>query len=116
MATKQELEAKVAELEAKLASVAEGASLTIPSRLSQEEIDAFIAKVKDEHEAQLRNVRAERDDLVSMLKEVSARGEGVVLDGVPHVIIQRERMLDLVDAWRKRFVDDDALVLVVKKA
>lgn len=43
-------------------------------------------------------------------------GDVVVLSGQRHDIVMRERVVDMVTAWRGRFVHDDDIVLLVKKA
>ena len=42
--------------------------------------------------------------------------DGVVIAGEKYDIMHKERLADLVHMWRKQFVSDDDIVLVVKKA
>lgn len=142
--TKQELEARVAELEAQLAGTGVTGVVTVPAGLSDAEVDAKIAEVKAAYETQLAGIQQAREEddaahnsslsklrkenmeLITTVDQVSAElqkkisapatGEGVVLGGVKHSILKKERMLDLVDEWRKKEIADDALVLVIQPA
>lgn len=132
--TKQELETRVAELEAQLAGItAVGTTPPISVGISSEDLDAAIASVKDEWTRKLtesEKLRAEDNlaaaGVISKMKSeleasknrpAAGKQDGVILlDGVPHRVVQRERMYDMVEAWRRRFVEDDALTLVVEKA
>lgn len=146
--TKQELEARVAELEAQITGTGVTAVVTVPAGLSDEEVDAKIALVKAEYEAKLAesadvlagrtaralSLEAERDalqlDIVALTttvdkvsgelqKKISSpalSGDSVVLGGVVQSILKKERMLDLVDEFRKKEIADDAMVLVIQPA
>lgn len=135
MATKQELEARIAELEASLAANA----TPVDQRVAELELNMAQALEREKSVAEHANslqdenegLQAENSSLENQISTLQAQlrilsdarvvpitlpTEAVVLGGVKHDIVEQGRMLDLVDQWRKRFIQDDDLVLVVKKA
>jgi len=141
MATKQELEARVVELEAKLAEVAvpeselvtqlrdELAGRTANALASAEQCDMLkekVTKLLEENEVlnvlstklsqTVDSLSAKNDELTKLCASsiTPAVDKCVILSGKNHDIIHAERVKDLVDLHRKHFVEDDDLVLVVK--
>lgn len=53
-------------------------------------------------------------DAAASAKPATAADE-VLLNGVSHKIVKTERVADLCEQWKKRFVDDNDLVVLVKK-
>ena len=108
MPTDQDLGSRVAELEAKLeAGVAQADELRL-------QVTSLTAE-RDGLENQIGMLQAKLRVIGTSSKESSKKND-VVLGGVKHVIVEQGRMLDLVDQWRKRFIEDGDLILVVKKA
>lgn len=141
MATKQELEVQVAELQKQLADQTPPDILQLKAEIENLGIerDLLKASIAEKDAGSL----AERNRLISEFEQTRQEDEAVangklsklqakltadfvhttvaasnqvVLDGVAHDIIRRDRAVDLVTAWRGRYVEDDDLVLVVKKA
>ena len=134
-----ELEAQIA------GTGATSATISVPAGLSEAEVNAKIAGVKAEYESKisslyqakeeddvahsnsLSKLRQENMELITRVQELSdviskkvpeileKTGDGVVLGGVRPDIIFQDSVLELVDAWRKRFVDETDIAIVVKR-
>ena len=106
MATKQELEDRVVELEAQLAAGTGG--VQVPTGKSDEEVEVLLSQAKADLETRLKKADLE----IEQLKKNKHAG-GLVLNGVPHDIIRQERMVDMAGFWRRREVADDDTALIV---
>lgn len=92
---------------------------------SSAEVEALKAKVSELESKNVKlgtviaDLEAANKQLTKKLEKAEAKkvekADGVVLNGVDHEVTHKERMYDLVDMWRKRFVTDDDTVLVIKK-
>lgn len=156
MATKQELETQLTEVqtklvaaEAKLAELAKQQAAVTVSDVSSDQIE----QLKKDFEARLAVSESEKTELVNDVETLSktlsdlndglltqeteiqtlkkklaekpsnlVRIENVIpvghvsLDGTLHRIVKQERVADLCEQWKKRFVDDNDIVLLVTKA
>ena len=63
----------------------------------------------------LKKKLAEKPTNLVKIENVIPAGH-VSLDGVLHQVLKQERVADLCEQWKKRFVDDNDIVLLVKKA
>lgn len=148
--TKQELEAKVAELEVKLVA-AEAKAVPQPAPLvmsvdasveAAKQVGIDLAKVLED---KLKTAEAEKVELVAEVESLSrglsdlndgaleleaeikalkaaaasakpaTAADEVLLNGVSHKIVKTERVADLCEQWKKRYIDDNDLVVLVKK-
>ncbi len=139
MATKQELEEQIVKLQSDLAAAL--ASSGADSEQSARVLDLEgRLKAADEHctllENELENARAnvsERDNSLEALSEELRVAQSAVLsqeteikalteklknlpDPSKQEVISRGRMVDLVDQWRKKEINDDAEVAVLKNS
>jgi len=144
MATKQELELKVVELEAKIEELKlinfkltehveavpfVGDNVELADARSQiADLKVIEKNLTDQVvglTAHCVSVQAEcntvRDQLRATIEVslkapvVPTQNNCVVLDGITHGIMYKEEMKELVDMWRKRHVSDEDIVVVVKK-
>jgi len=146
MATKQELEVQVADLTAQLAAAKSSqpqatldpaSSQTLIEKIESDlratlknEIDAlnselsttkkdlyFLHKQLDQEKSLSASLDKELESARKTLENLpSLSGTSLVINGHPHNIVERERMVDLVEKWRKKYVnDDDTALIVVKK-
>lgn len=96
---------------------------------AEPEVEATVApemKELAEVKTKLNALSAENEKLKTKLEYFQKKqaekpaeqtsGDVVVLSGQKHDIVMRERVVDMVTAWRGRFVHDDDIVLLVKKA
>lgn len=130
MATKQELEAQIAELQKQLADQTPADVLSLKEELAGRTARAL--SLEAERDA-LRGQISERDSQIDLLENqlgslqaklrvigdkspAPISGDSVVLAGQKYDIIMRERVDDFIHLWRKRYVQDDDLVLIVKKS
>lgn len=107
MATKQELEVRVLELEKLLADDISSNALKLEVSSLNEKllIQTDLAKSLFDEVASLKQKPSEVDKTDNI----------VVLDGVRCVILEINQMKEMVDRWRKRHVNDDDTCLIVKK-
>ena len=129
MATKQELEAKVVELQSKIDELTSSLNTNNSMILSTSNEKKLLEDIEKhaEIEKQLMNKNDELNLLVSsLMKEVeqlkskpsqtvSQTGNSVVLDGESWDIVDRDRMWECVVKWKKRFIDDNDTCLIVRK-
>lgn len=149
MATKQELETQLTEVqtkldaaEAKLAELAKQPAVVGVVTVSDASSDQ-IEQLKKDFEARLALSESEKtelvDDVETLSKTLSALNDGlltqsaeietlkqkltmnlnsgtIVIDNVRYNPVKTERVADLCEQWKKRFVDDNDIVLLVKKA
>jgi len=115
MATKQELEIRVTELEAQLASE----KVSADSRVAELELDLSktlereksIAEHADSLSAMLRILQSTRPDPFPL-----TAGSSVVLNGMKYDIIHQCQLHEVIHLWRQQQVQDTELTLVVVKA
>lgn len=140
MATKQELEARVAELEKENEALKAGAH-PLPTEVlesgtashleeivkSQTEdilrLESDVKTLSDELKScreDLTNALLEKDLLADKLSnnepDLPVTGNSIVLDGVAHVLLRKDRLADVITAHRVRYLNDDDLTLIVRKA
>ena len=125
MATKQELEVRVTELETLLAA-------SVP--VEPPEVDELVSKLKEDLAAlssERDTTRAEnnllRTEIETARRELAVARDFrsapsaapskdcVVLDGQTHDIIYKGTVKDANDAWRRRYLEDNQTVLVIAK-
>lgn len=129
MATKQELELKVTELQNKIDEMTSSLNTNQSMIVSSDNEKKLLQDIEKhaEIEKQLMNKNDELSLLVSsLMKEVevlksrpsqnnSLTGNTVVLDGEYWDIIDRDRMWESVVKWKKRYIDDNDTCLIVRK-
>jgi len=140
MATKQELEVQVAELQKQLADQTPHdvdllqaeienlkterellvAAIADKDEANKTKIDTLISEfeqTRQEDEAvyqgKLSNLKAEMT--ATSVKSAIAGNNQVVVDGKTREILFKDSVLELVDAWRKKFVDETDLAVVIRK-
>ena len=114
MATKQELEIRVTELEAQLASE----KVSADSRVAELELD--LSKTLERE----KSIAEHADSLSAMLRILQSTrhpfplttGSSVVLNGMKYDIIHQCQLYEVIHLWRQQQVQDTELTLVVVKA
>ena len=106
MTLKEELQLEQTKRAAAEADLVDAKELTA----RQEEMLALNAKTISQQAAEIDELKK----LVAVGQTlVEASGDGVVLDGRPRKVVRRELMKDLVEEFRRRYVAEDATVLVL---
>ena len=142
MATKAELEIQVTELQARVKDLELGMvgndlltevlKSRVTSKENSEEIEALKFEYSkliersltslDEKDALLKN----QADFIDALQEAAVQtkivhaptqtpGDLVILSGKQCVVIYKDTVMEVVDAWRKKNVYDDDIAVVVRK-
>lgn len=118
MASKAELEAKVASLEKELEDLKAGAPVV--QGLTQADVDAAVAGVRADFdsfkaasEAYEKKLHDELNSLKAAPKAPSLEGTFAVVDGKKFSVVGREASRDIVEQYRKRFIAEDAICLIL---
>lgn len=112
-------EKQVKDIGAKLAQVTAKLDSAVSEKDDLEKKISFFKEKIADREARLeilKGVPEERDALKAKLQKIEDANGGVILDGELHSIYRRETALEMVDSWRKRYIHDNDITLVVRKA
>jgi len=117
MATKQELEARVVELEAENKALKE-ANTDEEISLLQKENERLLKDVENLHSTlpELSSLRQQLQDAKNTSQVISLQeGKNVVLNGETCVIMEVGRVWDAADRLKKRFIAEDDIAVILRK-
>lgn len=112
MATKQELELQVAELQAKVAMLTEQLSAAQEALNGAHEKEDWLQQAIDASRGQVAELR---EKLAEKPQKDPARGDGVVLDGKEYEVVHRNTCKEFINDYHKRLVREDDTVVVIPK-
>ena len=128
MATKAELEIQVTELQARVKDLELGMvgndllTEVLKSRVTSKENSEEIEALKFEYSKLIERSLTSLDEKDALLKNqamvhtpTQTPGDLVILGGKQCIVIYKDTVMEVVDAWRKKNVYDDDIAVVVRK-